>query len=68
MTMLATGLALIPLVVRGDIAGQEIEYPMATIILGGLITSTLANLFIVPPLYLRYAKSKKWRQEHMVPA
>ena len=68
MTMLATGLALIPLVLRGDIAGQEIEYPMATIILGGLITSTLANLFIVPPLYLRYAKSKKWRQEHMVPA
>jgi Cu/Ag efflux pump CusA len=68
MTMLATGLALIPLVVRGDIAGQEIEYPMATIILGGLITSTLANLFIVPPLYLRYAKSRKWRQEHMVPA
>jgi Cu/Ag efflux pump CusA len=64
MTMLATGLALIPLVVRGDIAGQEIEYPMATIILGGLITSTLANLFIVPPLYLRYAKSRKWRAEH----
>ena len=61
MTMLATGLALIPLIVTGDIAGQEIEYPMATIILGGLITSTLANLFIVPPLYLRYAKSRKWR-------
>ena len=41
---------------------------MATVILGGLITSTLANLFIVPSLYLRYAKSKKWRQEHMVAA
>jgi Cu/Ag efflux pump CusA len=64
MTMLATGLALIPLIVTGDIAGQEIEYPMATVILGGLITSTLANLFIVPPLYLRFAKSRKWRAEH----
>ena len=48
----------------GDIAGQEIEYPMATVILGGLITSTLANLFIVPPLYLRYAKSRGWWRQN----
>jgi Cu/Ag efflux pump CusA len=66
MTMMATGLALIPLIVTGDIAGQEIEYPMATIILGGLVTSTLANLFVVPPLYLRFAKSKAWRAQRQV--
>src|SRR5262249_34064854 len=45
MTALATGLALVPLVVSGDIPGHEIEYPMAIVILGGLITSTLLNLF-----------------------
>ena len=62
MTMLATGLALVPLIISGDIAGQEIEYPMATVILGGLITSTLANLLIVPPLYLRFAKGREFRR------
>nr|WIE89039.1 efflux RND transporter permease subunit [Mesorhizobium sp. WSM4875] len=53
MTTLATGLALVPLVVTGNIPGQEIEHPMAIIILGGLITSTLLNLFVVPAIYLR---------------
>ena len=62
MTMLATGLALIPLIVTGNIAGQEIEYPMAAVILGGLVTSTVVNLFVVPPLYLRFGKSKADRQ------
>jgi CzcA family heavy metal efflux pump len=52
MTTLATGLALVPLVITGDIPGQEIEYPMAVVILGGLVTSTLLNLFVVPVLYL----------------
>ncbi len=65
MTMLATGLALVPLVVAGDIAGQEIEYPMATVILGGLVTSTLVNLFIVPSLYLQWGKSRAWRAQHL---
>ncbi len=51
MTTLATGLALVPLIVRGNLPGHEIEYPMAVVILGGLITSTLLNLFLVPPLY-----------------
>jgi len=58
MTALATGLALVPLVVTGDIPGHEIEYPMAIVILGGLITSTLLNLFVVPSLYLRFGKAK----------
>ncbi|MDH3294428.1 MAG: efflux RND transporter permease subunit [Acidimicrobiia bacterium] len=52
MTALTTGLALVPLVISGNLPGHEIEFPMAIVILGGLITSTLVNLFIVPPLYL----------------
>jgi Cu/Ag efflux pump CusA len=57
MTALATGLALVPLVITGDIPGHEIEYPMALVILGGLLTSTLLNLFVVPSLYLRFGKA-----------
>nr|WP_208329354.1 efflux RND transporter permease subunit [Streptomyces sp. 846.5] len=56
MTSLATGLALIPLVVLGNQPGHEIEYPLAVVILGGLIISTLLTLFVVPSLYLRFAK------------
>jgi Cu/Ag efflux pump CusA len=61
MTALTTALALVPLIVAGNIAGQEIEYPMGVVILGGLISSTVVNLFVVPSLYLRFAKSKKMR-------
>ena len=56
MTALATGLALVPIVLGGSRAGYEIEHPLAVVILGGLVTSTLLNLFIVPSLYLRYAR------------
>jgi CzcA family heavy metal efflux pump len=59
MTALAAGLALVPLVVAGDIPGHEIEYPMAIVILGGLVTSTVLNLFIVPSLYLRFGKKQE---------
>jgi Cu/Ag efflux pump CusA len=52
MTALATALALVPLVSYGNQPGQEIEYPMAIVILGGLATSTLLNLFVLPVLYL----------------
>ncbi|MEO7295615.1 MAG: efflux RND transporter permease subunit [Candidatus Limnocylindria bacterium] len=55
MTALATGLALVPLAIAGNLPGHEIEHPLAIVILGGLITSTLLNLFIVPSLYLRFA-------------
>jgi len=58
MTTLATALALVPLVVMGDVPGHEIEYPMAIVILGGLTTSTLLNLFVVPSLYLRFGRTK----------
>ena len=56
MTALATGLALVPLVVAGNKPGHEIEYPMAVVILGGLITSTLLNLFLLPPIYARFGR------------
>ena len=56
MTALTAGLALVPIVWAGIIPGHEIEHPMAIVILGGLITSTLVNLFIVPSLYLVFGK------------
>jgi Cu/Ag efflux pump CusA len=59
MTTGATGLALVPLAVAGSVAGNEIEHPMAIVILGGLVTSTLLNLFVLPSLYLRFGKSKR---------
>jgi Cu/Ag efflux pump CusA len=61
MTALTTGLALLPLIIAGDIPGQEIEYPMAIVILGGLITSTLLNLLVVPTLYLHFGKAREVR-------
>ena len=57
MTTLATGLALVPLVVSGDVPGHEIEHPLAVVVVGGLVTSTLLNLFVVPSLYLRFGRA-----------
>ncbi len=54
MTALATGLALLPIALGGSRPGHEIEHPMAVVILGGLVTSTLLNLLLLPGLYLRY--------------
>lgn len=54
MTALTTGLALVPLIINGNLPGHEIEYPMAYVILGGLTTSTLLNLLVVPVLYARF--------------
>lgn len=59
MTTLAAGLALVPMVVFGEIPGNEIEHPMAVVILGGLFTSTLLNLFLMPALYLRFGQSSR---------
>ena len=56
MTALATGLALVPIAMGGDRAGQEIEHPLAVVILGGLVTSTVLNLFLLPALYLRFGR------------
>ena len=52
MTALSSGLALIPLALGGDLSGNEIQSPMAKVILGGLLTSTILNGFIIPIMYL----------------
>ena len=58
MTALTTALALIPLAIGGDLPGNEIQSPMAKVILGGLATSTLLNGFIVPIMYMMVAKKE----------
>lgn len=59
MTALTSALALIPLAARGDLPGNEIQAPMAMVILGGLITSTLLNFYIIPIIYLRLKKAEQ---------
>jgi CzcA family heavy metal efflux pump len=68
MTALATGLALVPLWIAGDIPGHEIEHPLAVVILGGLVTSTLLNLFVTPSIYLRFGKRNTPRNAELAPA
>lgn len=58
MTACTAGLALIPLVIGGNQPGHEIEYPMAIVILGGLTTSTVLNLFLLPSLYTAFGRGK----------
>ncbi len=58
MTALTAALALIPLALSGDVAGNEIQSPMAKVILGGLLTSTLLNIFIVPIVYYLVKRNK----------
>jgi CzcA family heavy metal efflux pump len=66
MTASATGFALVPLVVAGTVPGNEIEHPLAVTILGGLVTATLLNLFVLPSLYLAFAKPRKERRSEPV--
>lgn len=61
MTALTSALALIPLALRGDLPGNEIQSPMAKVILGGLLTSTFLNAFIIPIVY-------EWMHRHDKPA
>lgn len=58
MTALSSALALIPLAINGDLPGNEIQSPMATVILGGLLSSTFLNGFIIPIIYLIMNKEK----------
>jgi CzcA family heavy metal efflux pump len=60
MTALSSALALIPLALRGDLPGNEIQSPMAKVILGGLLTSTFLNIFIIPIVY-RWLKKREER-------
>jgi CzcA family heavy metal efflux pump len=57
MTALTAALALIPLALRGDLSGNEIQSPMAKVILGGLLTSTILNIYIVPIVYSIFNQS-----------
>ena len=55
--MLAMGLATLPILIRGSIAGHELIQPLAVVLLGGLVTTALVNLFVLPLLYLRLGPS-----------
>lgn len=55
-TAITTALALAPFIFLGNIAGHEIVRPMATVIIGGLVTTTLYNLLVIPALYLHYGQ------------
>ena len=59
MTALTTALALVPLALSGDLPGNEIQSPMAKVILGGLLSSTLLNIFIVPVVYYLTNRNEK---------
>ncbi|WP_313380487.1 efflux RND transporter permease subunit [Proteiniphilum saccharofermentans] len=63
MTALTAALALIPLVFQGDKPGNEIQSPMAVVVLGGLLTSTLLNIYIVPIVYELIQKRRKKNEE-----
>jgi CzcA family heavy metal efflux pump len=63
MTALTAALALIPLAVQGDLSGNEIQSPMAKVILGGLLSSTLLNIYIVPSIY--FITSKRSERNNM---
>lgn len=68
MTTLCTALALLPLIVPGSIPGHEVEHPMAVAILGGIVTSSLLSLFVVPVLYHRFgAGSGAATDTHLAP-
>jgi Cu/Ag efflux pump CusA len=56
MSVTAIGVTFLPLLFLGNIAGLEIVHPMAVVIVGGLITSAIVNLFVVPALYLGFAR------------
>ena len=68
---LATAVALAPMAVMGGVPGLEIVQPMAVVVLGGLVTATLVNLFVVPVLYLRFgfvSDPDAWADELLAPA
>lgn len=62
MTSLCIGLGLLPLAFGGDIPGHEIEFPLAVVIIGGIFTSTLLTLFVLPSLYLRFGRKMNARE------
>jgi Cu/Ag efflux pump CusA len=67
MTALTTGLSLLPFVLFGNIPGHELALPIVIVILGGLVTSTLLNLFVLPPLYLRFGEASREPELGLLP-
>jgi Cu/Ag efflux pump CusA len=61
---IVTAVALLPLIVTGTIAGQEIAHPIAVVVLGGLVTSTLVITFLIPAVYL---STIHWRTHDAAP-
>jgi Cu/Ag efflux pump CusA len=66
-TALAVTLVLIPSLILGDVPGLETIRPMAVVVLGGLVTTTLLNLFVLPALYLRFGASRERDLEILPP-
>jgi len=62
MTATTAAFALLPLVLKGNVPGNEIERPMALVILGGLVTSTVLNLFLLPALYARFSQRRDMKR------
>ncbi len=62
MTALVTGIGLIPLALGAGAPGKEIQQPMAIVILGGIVTSTLLNMVVIPALYLKYRRAELRRR------
>ncbi|MBR5783809.1 MAG: efflux RND transporter permease subunit [Bacteroidales bacterium] len=63
MTALTAALALIPMIINGDKSGNEIQSPMAVVVLGGLVTSTLLNIYVIPIVYEIFAKRQEKRMQ-----
>ena len=61
MTALTAALALIPMIINGDKSGNEIQSPMAVVVLGGLVTSTLLNIYVIPIVYEIFVKRQEKR-------
>lgn len=65
MTALCSGLALVPLAIQGDLPGNEIQSPMAIVIIGGLFTSTLLNMYIIPIVYRFITVRRELKGKHL---
>jgi CzcA family heavy metal efflux pump len=63
LTALAIAFALLPLLIGGNVPGQEVLQPMAVVVIGGLVTATLLNLFVTPALYLRFGADVEGRPD-----
>jgi len=68
MTCLTTGVAFLPFLFAGKIPGTELIYPMAAVIVGGMVTTLFFNLFVLPVLYLKYGKKTSPKSDSSQPA